>query len=80
MRSLGCKLLFGAAGFMALGCAIHILVDYHTYRASYGSAPFWIWAVTDCILWLIPGALALAAGLVVRKKMKNKENDHGTGK
>ena len=73
MKSIGCKLLFGASALMVLGFGIHLLVDYHSYKTDLGSAPFWIWAVVDGVLWLIPAALALIAGLVVRSKQKNKE-------
>ena len=69
----GVKLLYGASVLMALGFIIHVVVDYHTYCTTLNSAPFWIWIAVDALLWLIPAALAFLAGLIVSKKIRNKE-------
>ena len=70
----GHKLLYGASGLMVLGCVIHIFIDYHRYKVSFTSAPFWIWIVTDALLWLIPALIAFVAGFVAKKKLTKKEN------
>jgi len=67
---IGCKLLYGASALMVLGCLIHLAADYHAYTTTLNSVPFWVWALTDALLWLIPAALALIAGIVARKRMK----------
>ena len=59
---------------MVLGCLIHICIDYRKYQTSFTSAPFWIWIVSDALLWLIPGAVAAIAGFVAKKKLTKKEN------
>jgi len=68
------KLLYGAGGLMVLGFFIHLAVDYYKYITTLNSAPFWLWACVDAMLWLIPAALAVTAGYVAKKKLSKKEN------
>ena len=70
----GHKLLYGASLLMVLGFAINLIVDYRRYQTSFTSAPFWLWIVTDALIWLIPAALAAVAGFVAKKKLMKKEN------
>ena len=70
----GHKLLYGASALMVLGCLIHICIDYGKYQSSFTSAPFWIWIVSDALLWLLPAAIAAIAGFVAKKKLTKKEN------
>lgn len=69
----GVKLLYGASVLMVIGFGIHLLIDYHKYSTTLNSAPFWIWIVVDALVWLLPALLALLAGLIVSKKLQNKE-------
>ena len=69
----GVKLLYGASAFMVIGFCIHLLIDYHTYCTTLNSAPFWVWILVDALVWLIPALLASLAGLIVSKKLRNKE-------
>ena len=70
----GHKLLYGASALMVLGFAINLVVDYQQYQTSFTSAPFWVWIVTDALIWLIPAAIAAVAGFVAKKKLTKKEN------
>ena len=70
----GHKLLYGASLLMVLGCAVNLLIDYQKYQTGFNSAPFWLWIVTDAVIWLIPAVLAAAAGYVAKKKLMKKEN------
>ena len=70
----GHKLLYGASALMVMGFCIHLLIDYHKYKVSFTSAPFWVWMVMDAMLWLIPAAIAAIAGFVAKKKLTKKEN------
>ena len=70
----GHKLLYGASALMALGFVINLVVDYQQYQNSFTSAPFWVWIVTDALIWLIPAAIAAVAGFVAKKKLTKKEN------
>ena len=72
----GYHLLIGASALMVLGFGIHLAVDYSRYLNSFTSAPFWLWIAVDAVLWLIPAALAFAAGLVSKKKMQKRRDSY----
>ena len=69
----GHKLLYGASVLMVLGFIVNLIVDYQKYQASFPSAPFWIWIITDALVWLIPALIAFMAGYVAKKKLTKKE-------
>ena len=69
----GYQLLFGASGLMVLGFCIHVGVDWFQYSTTLNSAPFWVWIAVDALFWLIPAALAFAAGLVSKMKVTRKD-------
>ena len=69
----GHKLLYGASVLMVLGFAVQVAVDWYQYNTTLNSAPFWLWVLTDALFWLIPAAIAFAAGWVAKKKMIKKE-------
>ena len=58
---------------MVLGFVIHLTVDWHQYHTTLNSAPFWVWILSDALLWLLPAAVACAAGFVAKKKLTKKE-------
>ena len=70
----GHKLLYGASVLMVLGFVVNLVIDYQKYQASFTSAPFWIWIVTDALVWLLPALIAFVAGFVAKKKLIKKEN------
>ena len=70
----GHKLLYGASVLMVLGFVVNLVVDYQKYQASFTSAPFWVWIVTDALVWLLPALIAFVAGFVAKKKLTKKEN------
>ena len=37
------------------------------------SAPFWVWIVTDAMIWLIPATIAAVAGFVAKRRLSKKE-------
>ena len=59
---------------MVLGFCIHLIVDWHQYNTTLNSAPFWVWALSDALLWLLPAFVAFVAGFVAKKKLIKKEN------
>ena len=75
-KTRGYQLLFGASVLLVLGFGIHLGVDFLQYDPMGNSAPFWVWVVTDALLWLIPAALAFAAGLVSKMKVTRKDKKH----
>ena len=70
----GHKLLYGASVLMVLGFCLHVLIDYRGYNMVMNSAPFWVWILTDALIWLIPAAIAAIAGYVAKKRLTKKEN------
>ena len=69
----GHKLLYGAAVLMEVGFCIHVIVDWCQYSSTLNSAPFWIWVLSDALLWLLPATVACVAGFVAKKKLMKKE-------
>ena len=69
----GHKLLYGASALMVLGFLIHVVIDRYQYSSTLNSAPFWVWIVSDAVLWLIPALLAFIAGYAARKSLMKKE-------
>ena len=69
----GHKLLYGASGLMVLGFCIAVLTGWYKYTTVLNSAPFWVWIVTDAMIWLIPAAIAAVAGFVAQKRLSKKE-------
>ena len=69
----GHKLLYGASALMVLGFCIHILIDYQKYNTMLNSAPFWVWVLSDALIWLLPALIAFVAGVVAKRKLLKKE-------
>lgn len=69
----GHKLLYGASALMVLGFFIHLIVDWNQYNTTLNSAPFWVWVLSDALLWLLPALAAFIAGFVAKKKLTKKE-------
>ena len=70
----GHKLLYGASVLMVLGFCISVIAGWFKYNNTLNSAPFWVWILTDVLIWLIPAAIAAIAGFVAKKKLTKKEN------
>ena len=69
----GHKLLYGASVLMVLGFCIAVGVGWYKYNTTLNSAPFWVWILTDAMIYLIPAAIAAIAGFVAKKKLSKKE-------
>ena len=69
----GHKLLYGASVLMVLGFCIAVLIGWCKYNTVLNSAPFWVWILTDAMIWLIPAAIAAIAGFVAQKRLSKKE-------
>ena len=69
----GHKLLYGASVLMVLGFCISVLTGWYKYNTTLNSAPFWVWIVSDAMLWLVPAAIAAIAGFVAKKRLTKKE-------
>ena len=69
----GHKLLYGASALMVLGFCIAVAAGWYQYSTTLNSAPFWVWIVSDAMLWLVPAAIAAIAGFVAKKRLTKKE-------
>ena len=69
----GHKLLYGASVLMVLGFGIAVAFGWYKYNTTLNSAPFWVWILTDALVWLIPSVIAAVAGFVAKKKLSKKE-------
>ena len=68
------KWLFSAALLLTLGFCVAVVVGWFRYDRVLNSAPFWVWIMTDALLWLLPALTALLAGCIAKKKSTEKEN------
>ena len=70
-------LLYWAAGLLVLGFGIQTFVDYMRYN-EFNSAPFSLWIWVNSILYLLPAAICLIIGLIMKKKNSvNSAKWHG---
>ena len=69
----GHKLLYGASALMVLGFCIAVAVDWYQYNSVVNSAPFWVWIVSDALVWLLSALIAFVAGFVAKQRLIKKE-------
>ena len=69
----GHKLLYGASALMVFGFCIAVAAGWYKYNTTLNSAPFWIWIVSDALLYLVPALIAAVAGYIAKKKLTKKE-------
>ena len=69
----GHKLLYGASGLMVLGFCVSVIVGWYRYNTTLNSAPFWVWIVSDALIWLLPALIAFVAGFVAKRRLMKKE-------
>ena len=58
---------------LVIGFIIQTASDYSRYDPFANSAPFSLWIWVNSILYLLPAAISLIAGLIIKKK-NSKEN------
>ena len=66
---IGSLILFIVAALLAVAFAALLIVDCVKYY-PYGSAPFYAYVLVRGIEFLLPAAILLIVGLIVRKKAK----------
>lgn len=64
--------LFIAAALLTAGYIAALVYDYVTYY-EFGSAPFWVYVLTEFIPFMIPAGVCLCIGIVLKKKI---DDDH----
>ena len=68
------RFLYWIAALLVIGFSIQTGYDYSHYDPAANSAPFSLWIWVNSILYLLPSAICLIAGLMIKKK-KSKENE-----
>ncbi len=57
------------AGLVLIVCfVIKTIVDYSQYSSTLNSAPFYVWIVANAVYFILPSAIILIAGVIVKKK------------
>ena len=69
----GEKMCYGLSGLLLLGFAVNTAIDYSRYNSTLNSAPFSVWVLVNAICFVVPAAIVLAVGLVLRKKRSGKK-------
>lgn len=71
-----CKILYAASIILAAAFVISIIVDKYTYDNVLTSAPFYAAVLARTVEFLLPGVIALAAAIIINKKIKNNSSQH----
>ena len=64
-------LCYGVGGILFLAFLVHTAVDYVRYNDMLTAAPFSVWILVNGICFTVPAMIALAVGLVIRKKQNS---------
>ena len=67
-----CSILFTAAAVLAAAFAALLTVDFFKFY-EFGSAPFYVYILTRGIEFLLPAAICLIAGIIIKKKQKENQ-------
>ena len=68
------KFLYAISALLALGFAIHTIVDACRYDSMLTSFPFYAFVIGHAVVYLVPSLIVFVAALVVKKKFVNKES------
>lgn len=71
-----CKILYAASIILAAAFVISIIVDRYNYDNVLTSAPFYVAVLARTVEFLLPGVIALAAAVIINKKIKNNSSQH----
>lgn len=69
------RLLFIISILLAAAFAVKTIADYFRYDPIVNSAPFYVWIIINSLYFLIPSAVSLTAGLIIRKKHQNQRSE-----
>lgn len=64
------KICFVLAAALTLGFVIKLIIDYSVYTSTLNSAPFYLLIIIDGLCFLLPAAIILVVGLVIKRKAK----------
>ena len=59
------------AGFISLIClGCQLIRDWIVYNTTFNSAPFYLWAVLDCVYFLIPAGIFFGIAAFLKRRMQ----------
>lgn len=62
------KFILIVSAVLTIGFCIRLGADYWTYNAAANSAPFYVFILERAFEFLLPAAILLAVGLILKKK------------
>ena len=68
MKNTIMKLCFVLCITMTVWFVIRTITDYTHYSAAFDSAPFTVFILVNALCFLLPAAILLVIGLILRKK------------
>lgn len=71
----GTAVCYGVSVLLFLGFVVKTIVDYSRYNSTLNSAPFSVWVLVNALYFVIPAAIALVVGLIIRKKQKTSQEN-----
>lgn len=71
-----CKILYAVSIVLAAVFVVSTIVDRYNYDNVLSSAPFYAAVLARAVEFLLPGVIALAAAVIIDKKIKNNSSQH----
>lgn len=68
-------ILFIISILCAAAFAVKTIADYFRYDPIVNSAPFYVWIIINALYFLIPSAISLTAGIIIRKNLQKYRSE-----
>lgn len=71
MKKENCyKVCYLVSILILVGLPIKLVKDYMAYTTTLNSAPFYLWAIVDCMRFLLPAAILFLVGKFLKEKFE----------
>ena len=75
----GVPLCYALSALLILGFVINTILDYSRYSSTLNSAPFYLWVVVNALCFLVPAAIFLLLGVVLKNRQRKSANKTAKG-
>lgn len=75
----GVPLCYALSALLILGFVINTILDYSRYSSTLNSAPFYLWVVVNALCFLVPAAIFLLLGIVLKNRQRKSANKTAKG-
>lgn len=75
----GVPLCYALSALLCLGFVINTILDYSRYSSTLNSAPFYLWVVVNALCFLVPAAIFLLLGIVLKNRQRKSANKTAKG-